>query len=295
MFEHFTFAAAHAQPCERDDISPTDTAYPSPASHTPYENYPFNSSQSEINEIVNKLSQQSLVSGNKDDRFVPSWQHSLPTPPLEDSNYAAEMSYPDTIAARIADTQSVPSTPIHDSVSCRRLQRQLNVQLQTCKSHVRDINALVSNMISNSSQCRLRRMPSRQTLNTHLSDQAQETSFSAVQASDTNLDTRVIYKPLNSDHILTEIDEGYADNDTLIADRVTWNDDDDYNLRRLVEAETSLRRSSTPNGIRKHGSVLRFKKSSDCVSPRFQVAKPPRMRRRKSSGKLNDGKYKETV
>jgi len=285
MFEHFTFAAAHAQPCERDDISPTDTTYPSPAPPTPYENYPFSSSQSEINDIVNKLSQQRLVSGHKDDHFVPSWQHSLPTPPLEDSNYAAEVSYPDTITACIADTQSVPSTPIHDSVSCRRLQRQLNVQLQTCKSHVRDINALVSDMISRSSQCRLRRIPSRQTLNTHLSDQAQESSFSAVQVSDTSLD---------GDLIIPEIDECYADNDTLIADQGTRNEVEDNNMR-LVEAETSLRRSSTPSGIRKHGSVLRFKKSSDCVSARFQVAKPPRMRRRKSSGRLSNGKYKETT
>jgi len=60
------------------------------------------------------------------------------------------------------EPMSLPPTPIlsHTSIgtsaTCRRLQRQLNVQLMSCSSHMKDISSLVEDMITSNSQCTLR-------------------------------------------------------------------------------------------------------------------------------------------
>jgi len=256
MFEHFTFGAV-AQPTHQDDLdinpSPTDTSFASPSPVPSPSIVPSPPSQQGINDLVSKLSSQSLTRDNNIPHQFNPWSHA-PTSPIE---VDSDEEMPEEMSAFFAS--SVPATPSETpATTCRRLQRQLNTQLQTSHTHIRDINALVSGMVSSSTQYRLHKSTSR------------------------------TYFPSPPQHLLDddhgteprgfpEIDEGFHDDD---------DNNDDAWARRMqeeLEREISLRRASNPSGIRKYGG-LRWGRSADvpCVGGRAKVRSLPRMRRRKN-------------
>jgi hypothetical protein len=279
MFEHFTFAP-QALPTDQQEAiistSPTDTSFPSPVSATRQSSLPPWSpyQQDTVDGIVHKFSQQSL---RRDDDELPHqsvWNdqdESLPSPDYDqdDEFTPEEMSYISTtrgmttVPASIS-TQSLPDLPPlphprGGTLACRRLQRQLNVQLQASSGHIRDINALVEDMIVTNSQCNLHASTLRPCLS----------SLPPTRAGREELvvDTTEIQLPGRS---IPDEDEGFSE----IADE-DWG----------VEEEMSLRRASTPSGIRKYG-VIRWRGSAECVAAvnaagRNKIRSVPRMRRRK--------------
>jgi len=249
MFEHFTFGA---MPQSRDALqdeaflSPIDTSFPSPLTPPPTSfPFPSNPNQAGLNDIVMKFSQQTIQPKSRDElvQQFQAWQndHDLE---IDDE----EMESP---SERIAETASLPPTPILSStrtVTCRRLQRQLNVQLQTCSSHIRDINTLVEDMIVSNSQCTLRKATSR---------------------------THLLSPPPSRGRDVVEM---------LVVDTSEYDDEGFYEDEGFAEEETemSLRRASTPSGIRKYNGV-RYGRSADIVNigGKLKVRSFPRMRKRK--------------
>ena len=271
MFEHFTFGAqAQTQYHQQEDVSasPTDTTFPSPLSPpspTTYFDYPTNPG---INDIVHKFSRQSLRPEDIIPSQQPSWQQYTPSSPdfeITEENMTFTRANGDRY--EIQTSVSVPSTPLlppsrGGNLACRRLQRQLNVQLQSCSSHMRDINALVEDMIESNSQCTLHKSTSRPYLSSPPPSRA-----GPVTAADVELvvDTTENFE---GREISVNEDEGFAE-----IEEDMWG----------IEEEMTLRRASTPSGIRKYNQV-RWRASADCVgqgSGRLKVKSVPRMRRRK--------------
>lgn len=276
MFEHFTFGA-QPQINYDDDVSasPTDTSFPSPIEAPPSSISPFdpwNSSpyQEGLNDIVNQLNNHSL-SHDSEEPQQSLWRDAqLPSPEYDADPFSEEeLTYVSTTRgmARVHHTtQSVPNTPLmppsqSGSVACRRLQRQLNVQLQSCSNHMRNINSLVEDMIVSNSQCRLHKSTSRQYL-------------SSPPPSRHGMEECVIETTeFETPNIVVDEDEGFGDCEDQSA---------------LLKEEVSLRRASTPIGIRKYGG-LRYRASAECVgnngaigsNGRMKVRSVPRMRRRK--------------
>ncbi|KAH8818203.1 hypothetical protein F5882DRAFT_388511 [Hyaloscypha sp. PMI_1271] len=279
MFEHFTFAA-QAQPTDQQEemisTSPTDISFPSPASATRQSSLPPWSpyQQDTVDGIIHKFSQQSL---RREDEELPQpsvWQgrdDALPSPDfdMDDEFTPEELSYTSTTRGMITVpvptyTQSLPSLPSlpcpqGGTIACRRLQRQLNVQLQASSSHIRDINALVDHMIVTNSQCTLHKSTSRSYLSSPPPSRAGREDL-VVDTTGYRFQGRNI----------PDEDEGFSE----IADE-DWG----------IEEEMTLRRASTPSGIRKYG-VMRWRGSAECVAAinaagRTNVRSVPRMRRRK--------------
>jgi len=244
MFEHFTFGA---QPQTRLDLdesfpSPTDTSC-SPLAQPPT-SYPFppHPSNHGVNEIVAKLSQQTLQQQSRAElvkRFQ-AWQN--------DSPMELEVDYEETdsLSEQIDEIVSLPPSPKMASVSCRRLQRQLNVQLQSCSGHMRDINVLVEDMIASKSQCQI-------------------TTRHPLPRSEGDASIDVFDDRIRIDDRDQDIDEGFYEGEDL----------------NTEELETSLRRASMPSGIRK--SKLHYGRSADVISigGRFKVRSAARVRKRK--------------
>jgi hypothetical protein len=249
MFEHFTFGAQpQTQPPRHyDDAfpSPTDTSFPSPPSPPPA-GYPF-PPQGGINDIVAKFAQQSLQSRDQLAQQFQAWQN-YPPFSTDDSDDNMEPE----------DTQSLPGTPLlpaRATLACRRLQRQLNVQLQSCTSHIRDINSLVEGMITSNSQWVLHNSTSRQPLSSQPPSRAGDELIIDLEEYD---EPREMTAEL-------DVDEGFHEEE-----------DED--------SEMTLRRASTPSGIRKYGIAgLRYKGSAECmmVQGKLKVRCIPRMRKRK--------------
>jgi hypothetical protein len=187
---------------------------------------------------------------------------------MDDEFNEDEMSYVSTTRGMAnvpvsISTQSLPDLPSlphprGGTLACRRLQRQLNVQLQASSSHIRDINALVEDMIVTNSQCNLRRTTSRPYLSSPPPTRADV--------------EELVVDPLGEQIPGRNIDEdeGFSE----IADE-DWG----------IEEEMTLRRASTPSGIRKYGG-MRWRASAECVAAinaagRPKVRSMPRMRRRK--------------
>ncbi|KAG0652981.1 hypothetical protein D0Z07_0114 [Hyphodiscus hymeniophilus] len=254
MFDHFTFAA-QPQTHLLDEAfpSPKDTSLPTVP--RPQTSFPFhtNQNQCEINDIVAKLQQQTLQQRSRDElvkRFK-AWRMESPNA-LEIDEEETESSEEGT------DTASLPSTPTFTSVSCRRLQRQLNVQLQSCEIHVRDIGALVENMITSNSQCRVINVNRPFTPSTTLPEEGEMEVDPAEEFHETREE---------------DVDEGYCEGVV---------DEDE-------ETEMSLRRASAPTGVRKYN--IRYGRSADVINigGRVKVRNVPRMRRRrKEPGSGND-------
>merc|ERR1719262_1588650 len=99
-----------------------------------------------MTDIVDKFSQQTLIPDEAPHRSI--WSDSLPSPDfssndsIDDEVTPSEMSYVSTTrgtstlpsSSSISSTPSLPhprSSTNTNTVACRRLQRQLNVQLQS--------------------------------------------------------------------------------------------------------------------------------------------------------------------
>ncbi|KAB8290196.1 hypothetical protein EYC80_011065 [Monilinia laxa] len=259
MFENFTFGAAPTNPYQCDDDvqpSPRDDSFPVPISPST-NSYPFFNDynpSSPLDEIINQFDQQSL--SYEHTRSTQSRQYISPTPSLSEDS---EMSSP------INATQSVPTTPTsppRNGVStCRRLQRQLNVQLQCSNSHARDISILLEDMLVNNSQCILRKSPSKDSI-----------GYSPMFPLEVDCGTQNDWNELEAlrarrrwlHTVVNDVDAAHVEGGN-------WEKVDDC---------LSLRRASTPSGIRKHG--LRCRTSMESVGGvRSKVAKAPRMRIRK--------------
>jgi hypothetical protein len=271
MFEHFTFGA-QAQTNYDEDISasPTDTTFPSPIEAPPQSvSDPWESRG--INDIVNQFSNHSLTHDSEEPQQSLWPDSQLPSPEFDTDPFTEEeLSYVSTTRgmARVPhNTRSMPNTPLmapsqNGTVACRRLQRQLNVQLQSCTTHMRDINALVEDMIVSNSQCRLHKSTSRPYL-------------SSPPPSRHGSDDLVVDTTEFETHPIMDVDEdeGFGD----FEDPAT-----------VMKEEVSLRRASTPSGIRKYGG-LKYRNSQECVggntamgaNGRLKVRCVPRMRKRK--------------
>lgn len=257
MFENFTFGAAPAKPYQCDDDvqpSPKDDSFPLLPSTNSYPFFEDHKPSSPLDDIINQFRQQSL--SYEDAKDVQSRQYLSPTPSLiEDS----EMSSP------FNATQSAPTTPTSPYrggvLACRRLQRQVNMQLQCSTSHVRDISTLVEDMLSNNSQCILRKSPLKTTLvSSSIPDLVVDPSTQN-DWNDIGIE-KARRRRLNT--VVNDVDEACVEGDS-------WDRE---------EGCLSLRRASTPSGIRKQG--LRCRTNMESVGGRMKVAKPPRMRIRKT-------------
>jgi hypothetical protein len=269
MFEHFTFAAQAQTKHDEVLASPTDISFPSPLSPPPTSFFP--TQLDGVSEIVNQFSKQSLYPESENELPQQSiWQSreddESPTLDLDhdmEPFSPDELSYVSTTKGMITinawESRPLPNTPTlphpkSGTVACRRLQRQLNVQLQSCGNHVRDINALVEDMIVSNTQCRLHTSPSR----LHLSNPPPGRLSGLV------VDTTEEPPPFE--------DEGFAEIDDSM-----W----------AIEEEMSLRRASTPSAIRKYNHA-RWRASAECVggpvmwvNGAMKVRNVTRMRRRK--------------
>jgi hypothetical protein len=131
--------------------------------------------------------------------------------------------------------------------------------MQSSKSHIRDINALVEDMIASNKQCRIYQAHSKPYV-------------PAEDLPPLEIDTM----EFEGRDITPDIDEGFHDDET-------WNPevDADANVDVELREEMSFRRASTASGIRKNGR-LRFGRSADveCVGGRMKVRCRPRMRKR---------------
>ena len=160
----------------------------------------------------------------------------------------------DSAASETTEMTSLPSTPTLPSASYTRLQRQLNVQLQSCEGHVKDINELIEDMISSHSQCRI-------------TSQASSSSLSAdVTFVDLTPDSDGV--PVGSDN---DVDEGFCEGEDMDEE----------------EMEICLRMASAPAGIRKYYGRYG---GPDAVSVggRIKVKSLPRMRKRRARPRAKD-------
>ncbi|KAF7883436.1 uncharacterized protein EAF02_005356 [Botrytis sinoallii] len=259
MFENFTFGAApvnfdqyddNVQPSPRDDSYPVSSS-PATGSYPFFDNY---NPSSPLDDIINQFRKQSLSYEDASD--IQARQCTSPTPSLSEDS---EMSSPSN------STRSVPTTPTSPYragvLACRRLQRQLNVQLQCSTTHVRDIGTLVEDMLSNNSQCNLRKSSSKPSLvpspiSALVVDHSTQNDWNAIEIE------KARRRWLNT--VVNDVDEAYMEEDN-------WDRE---------ECSLSLRRASAPSGIRKQG--LRCRTSMESVGGnRLKVAKAPRMRIRK--------------
>ncbi len=281
MFELFTFGArAHTAIHQREDelsTSPTDCSFSNTLrSETSSSSYRNDPQQGGIGDIVNQFSHYSLAEFDESETPQQSIWHgrtdTLPTPDFETtmSEFSPEeMSYISTIRdsvliPRPCETQPKLSPRRLHLKACRRLQRQINAQLQTSSSHLEDVNALVEGLIETSPQFRLHDScapPPRQ--------QSRSPGFEELQLDpSTQLGDNVDdHRAITPDH---DEDEGFVEMDDLLAP---------------VE---SLRRTSTPAGIRKF-KALRMRAGLEGLenggvvidsSGRVMVRCHPRMRRR---------------
>lgn len=281
MFEHFTFGA---QPQTQhhlldDDAfpSPTDTSFPSPL--TPPRSalpFPSNPHQAGVSDIVARFSQQSLQqqqSRSQQVHHFPAWHSDTDCgpPEVDDEEDDDEDEDTDMASERITTTASLPGTPVlppASTLACKRLQRQLNVQLQTSSSHIRDINALVDDMIVSKSQCTLRQPTARPY--PYLSSPPPSRGSDAGEQLAIDTSDSDDPRPAAED-----IDEGFCDGES-------------FGLEEEAEMEFSLRRASTPSGVRKYNGAsagAKYGRSCDVVHTggggRCKVRSLPRMRKRK--------------
>lgn len=306
MFEHFIFGAqAQTSYLEPEDISasPTDCSFPI-TSAAPTSYFPPTGPKGPMTDIVDKFSQQTLIPDEAPHRSI--WSDSLPSPDfssndsIDDEFTPSEMSYVSTTrgtstlpsSSSISSTSSLPNLPHPRSstntntVACRRLQRQLNVQLQSCNTHMKDISTLVEDMLTTNTQCRLHKTPSRPYLSSTQSHTQPPPPSGLVPSSKAELEAELAIDShaaidFADREISPDEDEGFAEMD------------DPFGILAFEE-EMSLRRASAPSGIRKY-NVVRWRKSVECMGmrdayaggnggamlARTKVRSVPRMRRRK--------------
>lgn len=261
MFEHFNFGAAAPDQFLHDiSPSPTDNSFPlsiSLPTTCPPIDREMRGTQASINDIMSRLRAQTIQSGEDLERaYQPGWTSPTSAPCEENSR---TFSYP----SRAKCSQSLPNihptpAPRSDPVGCRRLQRQLNVQLQSSKSHIRDVKALVEEMIMTNSQCVLREALSRQPPPTP-----------PPQRCELLVDPMVFdERPPTLD---TNIDEGFHEGE-------------DPPLEEKFADKFVYRRACTPGGIRKSTTTPEWARGVDHIvaGGRVLVRSIPRMRKRRS-------------
>ncbi|XMA07810.1 hypothetical protein WAI453_000601 [Rhynchosporium graminicola] len=297
MFEHFTFGAqAQTSYQEPADFmaSPTDCSFP--LTSQPQTSYFSMDPRAPLSEIMDAFSQQTLHPDETSHRSV--WGDSIPSLDFSRNLSVGDDLTPGEIceASNVHKSTPDPLTPTSSSFSlpnlphprtstnlntaaCRRLQRQLNTQLQSCHSHQRDISTLVEDILTTNTQCRLHKASSGPYLTgpppppsglipSSKEELEAELAIEAQALPSIDFEGRAIISP--------DEDEGFAEMD------------DPYGLLAFEE-EMSLRRASAPSGIRKY-NVVRWRKSAECVAggngssapvSRMKVRSMPRMRRRK--------------
>jgi hypothetical protein len=276
MFEHFTFGAqSHPRhSLDHDDFpSPTDTTSPLHHHTTPPTGYPFpshphpHSTQGGVDNLAAKLSEQSLQQRSRDElvKQIQAWEAQSPDLEIDDDD-GDDDNDEDNDMESPEDTVSLPPSPgcASRGQQCRRLQRQLNVQLQSSETHVRGINALVSEMIDKSSQCRVVTSPTKLYLVSPPPSRGSDTVMG--QREEGRIDQ------------LADFDHGFGDDDE---DEGFCEGDLDEGEEMKMEMEMSLRRASAPSGIRK---TVRHGQSANVVNigGRLKVWSLPRMRKRKT-------------
>jgi hypothetical protein len=277
MFEHFTFGAqAQIQNQEDWNASPTDTSFSEPASASS-SSFPFEweESQPDLSAIVHQMGRQSL-SHESETPQQSIWQNTASIPIIDfDDNcdpfnidnldFVSTTRGMATVKASYDDVAPITlQTPSNDGkVACRRVQRQRNTQMQACSKHVRDISALVEDMIDGNSQCKLRRTTSKSKLISPLASPTRQLEDKSIFAS-------LYYENRGISPDPDPEDEGFAEMEEQIA---------------AIKEEVSLRRACTPSGIRKNNG-LRYRgsiegmASSQIINGRLKVRSLPRMRRR---------------
>ncbi|RDW82980.1 hypothetical protein BP5796_04471 [Coleophoma crateriformis] len=248
MFEHFTFGALAQTPSsllQGAEPSPRDTSLPLSPTYFECPAEEATPLPAGISDLVKTFDNQNLTPEN--------YFHSLPSPPMEIDD---SPDHDEGMCLAEFNIQPAPSTSSLRSISAkaraqtiqyRRLQRQLNVQLQSCTEHVRDINILVDQMVASETQCRVSSRPYKPA---PIQPQNTTTPFIEVDLAGLNHD------------VVEEVDEdeGFVDGD--------YPDEDIF----------SIRRAHAPSGIRKHGFV-KWKSSVESVGCN-RVYSVPRMRKR---------------
>jgi len=287
MFDHFTFGAcAQTVHAQTEDIpaSPTNTSFPSPMSASApvfFDDY------SPLDAIVDAFAQSSLRLDENEEPQRSAWVNHLPSPSFssnDDSEFTIEeLSYVSTRRnmAKVVLTQ-VDSTvnvnrmmePRNGTVASRRARKTMDTKVLSLCCHGRDIDALVEDMIVTGEQCTL-----------HSS--TQQNACPPTSQSTQPLPDELI---VDTTEINAQIDdEGFGEMEEATSDLL---DMEIFNIERLEkDDDMTLRRASTPSGIRKglgKYNVVKWRKSGDIVGSgpgltstgRAKVRCVPRMRRR---------------
>jgi hypothetical protein len=246
MFEHFTFGAQAQTRYDREDLSasPCDTSFV----QSPPTSFPFPDPQGNpvFDDIVNKFGQHSLRPEDNEDARPSIRADTVEGPTFDDEPFTVEeLSYVSTTRGLTTVHYFTPSfAPAHiNNIASRREQRQQHTQLQACSSHIRDISALVEDMIQSNSQCNLRKSTSRPYL---LSPPRSRPGSNIPTIDDLIVDET---DEQQKRQVPYDEDEGFAEMEEVLT---------------LQEEEMSLRRASTPSGIRKHD--VRYKASSESLA-----------------------------
>jgi hypothetical protein len=260
MFEHFTFGAEAPDRLLCPDISPspTDISFPPaiqqpPTSCPPADTDMSATTQPSINDIMCRLRDQTLQPCEE----LPQqseWNSPFPAPfRKHDQTFSHSASLPNI---------HLTSGPRSGPIACRRLQRQLNVQLQSSKSHMRDVKALVEDMITANSQCALRESASHLSLPTPPPSHAEETCSLSVDP--------MIFEPPSLPHGNT--DEGFHESEEPLPGE------------KAEEKKLVYRRACAPGGIRKATIAAEWTRGTNqiVVGGRVLVRSTPRMRKRRS-------------
>lgn len=314
MFDCFTFGAQPQKHFHQPDeaaASPTDiSCIPTQPAPTSYP-FPEASAGPAMNDLLDKLGGQTLVPDDNEGSQPSMWNDTLSGPAFENAvEEGFQFTYISTrrglttfkASPSSGPAYSAPTSSSHSSPPpCKRLQRQLNTQLQTCTNHVKDITDLVEDMISTNTQCTLYPAPTTPL------PIIEAPSPPQILALDPDVSTAIT--PSTPPQILeADSDEGFSELDELGA------------LELLIQQQeqaqdhdeaTSLRRASGPGGIRKFGGVKYpfagsgFKSfygdkgdgsSNLAAREKGKVRSMPRMRRRKEDkGSNGKGKGKESM
>lgn len=285
MFDHFKFATqaqAQHQLLDHPLPSPADTSFPSPPPSFPFP-ISHTAAPEGINDIVTKFSEQSLLSLQSRDQLMvhqlQAWCGSSSCADDEDEKEQETNAHGcnDQSIHTAAAVSEMPKTPPRmsprarvdddgDDARSRRLQGQHNVQLQSSPAPIRDIDALVKDIVVSNLQCSLQ----GSTSHAHLSPAPSP----APSPSPEDKANELIADPAEWVHgeVLT-VDDGADDEGFYEGRNWGWEED--------METWMTLRRAGTPSGIRKYNG-LSFRRTVDLLaSGRRLVRSVPRMRKRK--------------
>ncbi|KAI9055509.1 hypothetical protein LZ554_000457 [Drepanopeziza brunnea f. sp. 'monogermtubi'] len=311
MFEYFTFGA-HPQtrffeargPNDNDDnddgcASPTDTSFSLPPPKPSSCVLPAHR-KGGIHDIVTAFSKQSLCpedaelecpSSGCSTGSSTSPSFSIDSSPSTDYEEEERSSYR---SARQSDlSRAAGSEP--GTGACRRLQRQLDVRLQSCERHVRDISALVEDMISSNSQCRLRSsFCARRPRGSSAALSSRPPFGNAEPELEDKMSRRgrAVGVGAHRDVELLDIDEGFHEMES--PEEPYGRDEYQSEMKMaLGGGEMTLREASTPRGIRKgrcgrgrgrgRGREGMMRAQGVEMMPRAKVMNLPRIRKHKIS------------